>query len=68
MTHAASRQKLTEKTLENRIGSEYEPIIFKALHTSKIFILVGTSKEHIESNWVRNEWSRFIDRIKTIFK
>ena len=53
-----------EKSLEDRLGSEYEPIIFKALHTSKIFILVGTSKEHIESNWVRNEWSRFIDRIK----
>ena len=54
----------SEKSLEDRLGSEYEPIIFKALHTSKIFILVGTSKEHIESNWVRNEWSRFLDRIK----
>ena len=54
----------SEKSLEDRLGSEYEPIIFKALHTAKIFILVGTSKENIESNWVRNEWSRFIDRIK----
>ena len=54
-----------EKSLEDRLGSEYEPIIFKALHTSKIFILVGTSKENIEANWVRNEWARFIDRIKT---
>ena len=25
---------------------------------------MGTKKENIESNWVRNEWSRFIDRIK----
>lgn len=54
----------SEKSLEDRLGSEYEPIIFKALHTSKIFILVGTSKENVESNWVRNEWSRFLDRIK----
>ncbi len=54
-----------EKSLEDRLGSEYEPIIFKALHTSKIFILVGTSKQNVEANWVRNEWSRFIDRIKT---
>ena len=53
-----------EKSLEDRVGSEYEPIIFKALHTSKIFILVGCSKENVEANWVRNEWSRFIDRIK----
>ena len=55
---------LAEKSLEDRLGNEYEPIIFKALHTSKLFILVGTSKENVESNWVRNEWSRFIDRIK----
>lgn len=55
---------LAEKSLEDRLGSEYEPIIFKALHTSKLFILVGTKKEYIEANWVRNEWSRFIDRIK----
>ena len=54
----------SEKSLEDRLGSEYEPIIFKALHTAKIFILVGTSKENIEATWVRNEWSRFIDRIK----
>ncbi len=52
-----------EKSLEDRLGSEYEPIIFKALHTCKIFILVGTSKENVEANWVRNEWSRFIDRM-----
>jgi hypothetical protein len=25
---------------------------------------VGTSKENVESNWVRNEWSRYIDRIQ----
>ena len=56
---------LAEKSLEDRLGVNYEPIIFKALHTSKIFILVGTSKQYIESSWVRNEWSRFIDRIKT---
>ena len=64
LTKKNYRVFLAEKSLENRLGSEYEPIIFKALHSSSIFILVGTSKENIESNWVRNEWSRFIDRIK----
>lgn len=64
LTKKNYRVFLAEKSLENRIGSEYEPIIFKALHTASAFILVGTSKENIESNWVRNEWSRFIDRIK----
>lgn len=55
---------LAEKTLEDRLGSDYEPIIFKAIHTSKMFILVGTKKEYINSVWVKNEWTRFIDRIK----
>lgn len=55
---------LAEKTLEDRLGANYEPIIFKAITTSKIFILVGTSQENINSAWVRNEWSRFIERIK----
>ncbi len=56
---------LAEKTLEDRLGSDYEPIIFKAIHTSKIFVLVGTKKEYVDSVWVKNEWTRFIDRIKT---
>ena len=53
-----------EKSLEDKIGTDYEPIIFKALNTCKLFILVGTAKENIESTWVRNEWSRFIERIR----
>ena len=55
----------SEKTLEDRLGSDYEPIIFKALHTAKMFILVGTKKEYVNSVWVKNEWTRFVDRIKT---
>ena len=55
---------MSEVTLKNRISQEFEPIIFRALHSAKHFILVGTSKTNIDSNWVRNEWSRFIDRIK----
>ena len=55
----------SEKTLEDRLGSDYEPIIFKAIHTAKMFILVGTKKDYVNSVWVKNEWTRFIDRIKT---
>ncbi|MBQ9790989.1 MAG: TIR domain-containing protein [Clostridia bacterium] len=64
LSKSGYRVFFAEKTLEDKVGSEYEPIIFKALHTSKIFLLVGTSKENIESPWVRNEWSRFIERIR----
>ena len=54
----------SEVELRNRLAANYEPIIFHALQTSKIFILVGTKKEHVESVWVKNEWSRFFERME----
>ena len=38
---------------------EYEPVIFSALNTAKLMLVVGTSRENLESVWVRNEWSRY---------
>lgn len=48
-------------SLESELGENFEPIIFSALRTSKVMLLVTTSKEHIDAPWVRNEWSRFLD-------
>ena len=58
-------------TLEDKIGTEYEPYIYAALASSKVMITVCSSKENIESVWVKNEWSRFLsfaqkDSTKTI--
>lgn len=58
-------------TLEDKIGTEYEPYIYAALASSKVMISVCSSKENIESVWVKNEWSRFMsfmqkDSAKTI--
>lgn len=47
-------------TLESKLGSEYEPIIFAALNSSKVMLAIGTKPEYFNSVWVRNEWSRFI--------
>jgi tetratricopeptide (TPR) repeat protein len=47
-------------TLEDRLGTEYEPYIFAALASAKVMVAVGTSKENFGSPWVRNEWSRFL--------
>ena len=44
---------------ETAAGLEYEPIIFSALNTAKVMILVGTSRENLEGTWVKNEWSRY---------
>ena len=52
-------------TLEDRIGTEYEPYIYSALTTSKLMLVVGTKEEYFNAVWVKNEWSRFIEMMKT---
>lgn len=47
-------------TLEDKIGTAYEPYIFSALNSSKVMLVVGTKKENFNAVWVRNEWSRFL--------
>ncbi len=59
-------------TLEEKIGQDYEPIIFAALNSAKVMLVVGTKKEYFNSVWVKNEWSRFLkimkkDRSKMLF-
>ncbi len=39
---------------------EYEPVICAALITSPVMILISSCREHLESTWVKNEWSRFL--------
>ena len=47
-------------TLEDKIGSEYEPYIYAALSSSKVMLTVCSSKDNIEAPWVKNEWNRFL--------
>ena len=47
-------------TLEDKLGQEYEPYIFAALHSAKVMLVVGTNKENFNAVWVKNEWSRFL--------
>ena len=51
-------------TLEDKLGSAYEPIIFAALNSSKVMIVLGTKPEYFNAIWVKNEWSRFLNAIK----
>ena len=50
-------------TLEDKLGSAYEPYIFAALNSSKVMVVIGTKPEYFEAPWVKNEWSRFKTRI-----
>ena len=47
-------------TLRQHPGEVYEPYIFSALYTAKVMVLVGTRREYLESEWVKNEWSRYL--------
>lgn len=39
---------------------DYEAHIFPALKSARLMLVLTTAVEHVESVWVKNEWSRFI--------
>ena len=47
-------------TLEEKLGTEYEPYIFAALNSAKVMLAFGTDYEYFNAVWVKNEWSRFL--------
>lgn len=51
-------------TLEDKLGTAYEPYIFAALNSSKVMVVLGTKPEHFNAVWVKNEWSRYLSLIK----
>ena len=51
-------------TLEDKIGSAYEPYIFAALNSAKVMVVLGTKPEYFNAVWVRNEWSRYLALVK----
>ena len=51
-------------TLEDKLGSAYEPYIFAALNSAKVMVVLGTKQEYFNAVWVKNEWSRYLALIK----
>lgn len=50
-------------TLEDKLGTAYEPYIFAALNSAKIMIVVATKAEYVNAVWVKNEWSRYLQLV-----
>ena len=51
-------------TLEDKLGTAYEPYIFAALNSAKVMVVLGTKPEYFDAVWVRNEWSRYLSIVK----
>lgn len=51
-------------TLEDKLGSAYEPYIFAALNSAKVMVVLGTKPEYFKAVWVKNEWARYLSLIK----
>ena len=51
-------------TLEDKLGTAYEPYIFAALNSAKVMVVLGTKPEYFNAIWVKNEWSRYLALVK----
>ena len=50
-------------TLEDKLGTAYEPYIFAALNSAKVMVVLGTKPEYFNAAWVKNEWSRYLSLV-----
>lgn len=51
-------------TLEDKLGTAYEPYIFAALNSAKVMVVLGTKPAYFNAVWVKNEWSRYLKLVK----
>ena len=65
LTDAGYKVFFARITLEDKLGQEYEPYIFAALHSAKVMVVVGTKPEYLNAVWVKNEWSRYLALMRT---
>lgn len=60
LTEAGWRVFFARESLKEHLGAEYEPLIFAALQTAKVMLVVATEAAHLNATWVKNEWSRYL--------
>ena len=60
LTEKGYRVFFSRITLEDKLGTQYEPYIFAALNSAKVMLVFGTDYEYFNAVWVKNEWSRFL--------
>lgn len=65
LTEAGYKVFFSPVTLQRVAGKDYEPYIFSALNSARIMILLSSRREYGDSQWVRNEWTRFLELEKS---
>lgn len=64
LSHEGLRVFFSRITLEDKIGTAYEPYIYAALHSAKVMLVVSLSPENMDAPWVKNEWDRYLSIAK----
>ncbi len=53
----------SEEEIRGKAGAEYEATILYALYTSECMLVVCSNEEYLQTPWVKNEYSRFMELI-----
>ena len=64
LTQAGYKVFFSRITMEDKLGTAYEPYIFSALNSARVMLVIGTRPEHLNAVWVKNEWSRYLALMK----
>ena len=60
LTRAGFKVFFARITLEDKLGTAYEPYIFAALNSARVMVVIGTKPAYFNAVWVKNEWSRYL--------
>lgn len=60
LTNELGLKVFNSEVTKPNVGEEFEPYILAALMSAKVLIVVGSCREYMDAQWVRNEWSRYM--------
>ncbi len=53
----------SERDIQNETGADYEARILYALHSANSMIIVCSDESYLQTRWVKNEYTRFLELI-----
>ena len=65
LTARGYRVFFSRVSLKDKTGENYEPYIFAALNSAPVMLVYASDPEYVKATWVKNEWNRYLARIKS---